>query len=265
MPAWMRFVPSEAARALGPRLLRRRSAHRGFWAGHGAHLCGIRRDLPRRAYLSYAAMALQQSSSSGRLEAVLDSLLGRMFAVSHSPGQCVPVPPGLDSIRQLDRHAPDAARLVQAPAGRGQRRQGGRAAGPGRREHVGGRTPRRWRHRHRWPQNWCAPSIAAFVLVRFMDLQTEPVRHPLFCFAANCRVTCAHHRHVDRLQLKRRADTLCADPEVRRVLDARSHGTATHGPAPQSNQPAVTLPMFITDALSYEARTTRHALVELGS
>ena len=52
------------------------------------------------------------------------------------------------------------------------------------------------------------------------------------------------------------------DPEVRRVLAARSHGAANHGPAPQSNQPAVTLPMFITDALSYEARSTHHALVK---
>ncbi len=52
------------------------------------------------------------------------------------------------------------------------------------------------------------------------------------------------------------------DPEVRRVLDARSHARASQGPAPQSNQPAVTLPMFITDASSYEARTTDLASVK---
>ncbi len=52
------------------------------------------------------------------------------------------------------------------------------------------------------------------------------------------------------------------DPEVRRVLDARSHGAPSRSPAPQSNQPAVTLPMFITDASSYEARTIHATIVE---
>ena len=46
------------------------------------------------------------------------------------------------------------------------------------------------------------------------------------------------------------------------MLDARSHARASHGPAPQSNQPAVTLPMFITDASSYEVRTADFALIK---
>ena len=37
------------------------------------------------------------------------------------------------------------------------------------------------------------------------------------------------------------------------MLGVRSHDAGQHGPAAQSNQPAVTLPMFITDALSFEA------------
>ena len=47
---------------------------------------------------------------------------------------------GHDSQWQPQRHAADAPRLVQTPAGRGQRRQGGRAAGPCCRQHVRSRT-----------------------------------------------------------------------------------------------------------------------------
>ena len=37
------------------------------------------------------------------------------------------------------------------------------------------------------------------------------------------------------------------------MLGARSHDAGQHSQAAQANQPAVTLPIFITDALSYEA------------
>ena len=86
-----------------------------------------------------------------------------------------------------------------------------------------------------------------------------PMPFRLFLANSACQIQLAHGRFQGSNAVRHETQIAWqlrfrVDPEVRRVLDARSHGAANHGPAPQSNQPAVTLPIFITDTLSYEAR-----------